>query len=124
MKSIVFISLLLSFSIPFLNEEQLEKQLKKNKTTVIEFYASWNDINSVKELASLKGCDVYRVDIDKEPALQAKYNIVVVPTIVVFNKGKELKRYQANLLFQMCPSSFSCKKIQDKIDNLTMNKFR
>ena len=124
MKAIVFISMLLVTTIHFLNEEQLNKQLKKNKTTVIEFYASWNDINSVKDLSKLKGCDVFRIDIDKEPSLQSKYNVVVVPTVVIFNKGEELKRYQANLLFKMCPKSFSCTKVQEKIDNLTMNKFR
>ena len=126
MKGFIFILFLLPFikEIPFINEAQLNKQLKKNSITVIEFYASWNDINSVKDISNLKSCDVFRVDIDKEPLLQSQYNVIVIPTIIIFNKGEELKRYQANLLFKMCPKSFSCTKVQEKIDNLTMNKFR
>ena len=124
MKTLVCILLSISTTIPFLTEEQLSKQLKKNAITVIEFYAVWNDGNAVNDLSKLKGCDVFRVNIDNEPKVQSKYNVIVVPTIIIFINGEELKRYQANLLFKMCPKSFSCNNIQENIDNQTMQKFR
>jgi len=122
--SISSLFFLINTEIPFLNKTELDRQLKKNTITVIEFYADWNQINAVDKLKELKDCSVYRVNIDQQPDLREEYNIVVVPTIIVFKKDEEIKRYQANLMFMMCPNSFSCKKVQENINNEIMQKFR
>tara|TARA_R110002153_G_scaffold38297_10_gene111373 strand:- start:13361 stop:13744 length:384 start_codon:yes stop_codon:yes gene_type:complete len=111
-------------SIPFLTESQLNRQLEKtNIITVVEFWASWNKSNQVNELSDLKRCEYVRVDIGKEPLLQTKYSVKVVPTLIIYEKGKEKKRFEGNLMFQMCPESFSIKKVQKNIDKLLYNKF-
>ena len=115
---------LVSTDIPFLNKLELDKQLKKGGITIVEFYADWNKLNAVEDLKHLKDCKVFRVNIDEHPELREEYNIVVVPTIVMFKKGEEIKRYQANLMFKMCSKSFSCKKVQENINNQIMQKFR
>ena len=51
---------------------------------VVQFNASWNEANSVDYLGKLTDCEVMSVSID-EGTYQSDYNIVVVPTIVVFN---------------------------------------
>ena len=48
-----------------------------------------------------------------------KYNIVVVPTIIVFN-GEEVKRYQADLSFTMAVTR---KEVQEEVDELIMSDF-
>ena len=60
------------------------------------------------------------VDIDKEKDLKEKYNIKVLPTIIVFNNAKEVCRFKGNLLFQLTTKK---KEVQTKIDSIIINKF-
>ncbi len=52
--------------------------------------------------------------------MQKKYAIAIVPTIVVFDDGEEVKRYQADLSFKMAATR---EEIQEYIDELIMSKF-
>jgi hypothetical protein len=90
----------------------------KEDICVIEFNAGWNESNSVDYLNKLTDCGVKRINIDKGD-WQKKYNIVVVPTIIVFN-GKEVKRFQADLTFAMKATK---EDIQDIIDEILMEDF-
>ena len=83
----------------------------KTDVCVVEFNASWNKANSVDWLDKLNDCGVQRINID-EGDWQKKYNIVVVPTIIIFN-GEEVKRYQADLSFTM---SATRKEVQEEVD--------
>jgi len=85
---------------------------------VVEFNAGWNKSNSVDWLNKLNDCGIKRINID-EGDWQNKYNIVVVPTIIIFN-GEEVKRYQADLSFTM---SATRKEIQEEVDELIMSDF-
>ncbi len=58
------------------------------------------------------------VNID-EGEYQSEYGIVVVPTIVVFN-GKEVKRFQANIMMEMEATK---KDIQGVIDEIIYSDF-
>ena len=51
---------------------------------------------------------------------QKKYEIAVVPTIVIFDDGEEVKRFQADLSFKMVATK---KEVQDYIDELIISKF-
>jgi len=86
---------------------------------VVEFNAGFNKANSVEWLDKLGDCGVMRVDIQKSPELQKKYNIVVVPTIIVFN-GKEVERFQANIMMAM---EATRKDVQGVIDEIIMSDF-
>tara|TARA_R100001594_G_scaffold38022_1_gene68716 strand:+ start:3671 stop:4048 length:378 start_codon:yes stop_codon:yes gene_type:complete len=90
----------------------------KTDVCVVEFNAGWNESNSVDWLNKLKDCGTKRINID-EGDWQKKYNIVVVPTIIIFN-GEEVKRYQADLSFTMAATR---KEIQEEIDELIMSDF-
>jgi hypothetical protein len=70
-------------------------------------------------LDKLGDCGVMRVDIQESPDLQKEYNIVVVPTIIVFN-GEEKKRFQANIMMTM---EATRKDIQSVIDEILMDAF-
>ena len=85
---------------------------------VVEFNASWNKANSVDWLDKLNDCGVQRINID-DGDWQKKYNIVVVPTIIVFN-GEEVKRYQADLSFTMAVTR---KEVQEEVDEILMEDF-
>ena len=84
------------------------------------FNAEWNNPNKVKFVGDLTDCDIVYVDIAVSPKLQAKHKRVVVPTIVIFKDGEEMKRYQADISFSMKATR---KEIQEYIDELLMSDF-
>ena len=67
---------------------------------VVQFNAGWNSANDVEWVGKLKNCEIIYIDIAADAASQAEYEIVVVPTIIVFN-GEEIKRFQADISFAM-----------------------
>ena len=88
-------------------------QLMKNEfCAVIEVNASWNYQNKVA-LNKLKKCYTGYVDISNKDigaVIQDEWNIRVVPTIIIFEFGKEVKRFEADLSMK-----FREKEILDNI---------
>ena len=87
---------------------------------VVQFNANWNSANGVNWLDKLSDCKINQVDIAVDKAAQAKYKIIVVPTIVVFNDGEEIKRFQANIMMQM---ETKLEDIQSLVDETIMESF-
>jgi type IV secretory pathway component VirB8 len=91
-----------------------------SQVVVTHFNAAWNDPNKVSYIGKLTDCDIVYVDIAASPKLQTLHEIVVVPTVVVFKDGEEMKRYQADISFSMKATR---KEIQGFIDELLMSDF-
>ena len=87
---------------------------------VVQFNANWNAANGVNWLDQLTDCKVAQVDIATNTAAQSKYKIIVVPTIIVFNHGEEVKRYQANIMMQI---EAKLEEVQDLVDETVMESF-
>jgi len=87
---------------------------------VVQFNANWNNANSVTWLNKLSDCETGQIDIVTDKASQAKYKIIVVPTIIVFNHGEEVKRYQANIMMQI---DAKLEDIQTVVDETVMESF-
>ena len=90
----------------------------KKDICVVEFNASWNDQNAVEYLDELTDCGIKRINID-EGSWQKDYDIVVVPTIIVFN-GEEVKRFQADVSFSI---KAKLEEIQEVVDEIIMSNF-
>ena len=86
---------------------------------VVQFNAGWNSSNDVEWVENLKDCEVQYIDIAVNTDAQNKYEIVVVPTIIVFN-GKEVKRFQADISFAMKATK---KEVQAVVDEILMDQF-
>ena len=86
---------------------------------VVQFNAGWNSSNDVEWVENLKDCEVQYIDIAANADAQNKYEIVVVPTIIVFN-GKEVKRFQADISFAMKATK---KEVQAVVDEILMDQF-
>ncbi|QDP65752.1 MAG: hypothetical protein GOVbin5663_5 [Prokaryotic dsDNA virus sp.] len=75
-------------------------QLMKNEfCAVIEVNASWNWQNKIA-IEKLKNCYTGYVDISNKDIgaiIQKEWDIKVVPTIIIFEYGKEVKRFEADL---------------------------
>jgi len=87
---------------------------------VTHFNAAWNEPNKVSYIGKLTDCEIVYVDIAASPKLQAKHEIVVVPTVVIFKDGEEVKRFQADISFSMKATR---KDMQIEIDELIMSDF-
>lgn len=84
------------------------------------FNAAWNAANEIEWIDKLSDCDVEKFDIGANPADAGKYKVVVVPTILIFQDGEEVERYQADISFKM---SATREEVQDEIDELIMSAF-
>tara|TARA_R110000744_G_scaffold57099_7_gene120217 strand:- start:412 stop:774 length:363 start_codon:yes stop_codon:yes gene_type:complete len=88
---------------------------------VTEFNAGWNEGNKAEWVKDLSDCNITYVDITKSPKIQQKHNVIVVPTIIIFNAdGDEVKRWQADLSFKMVATK---EEIQDYIDEMVLSDF-
>ena len=87
---------------------------------VTHFNADWNSANDVEWINKLSDCDISKVDIVENPKLQDKHEIVVVPTIIVFKDGEEVKRFQADISFSMKATR---KEVQSIIDEQNLSDF-
>tara|TARA_R100000234_G_C4853356_1_gene116118 strand:- start:119 stop:466 length:348 start_codon:yes stop_codon:yes gene_type:complete len=85
----------------------------------IYFNADWNEANNVEWFSKLTDVKKEVMDIGKGDC-QKKYNIAIVPTIVIFKDGEEVKRFQADISFKMVATR---KEIQEVIDELLMSDF-
>jgi thiol-disulfide isomerase/thioredoxin len=90
------------------------------QVVVTHFNADWNNPNKVSYIGDLTECDIVYVDIAKSPKLQEKHEIVIVPTVIIFKDGDEVKRFQADISFSMKATR---KDMQGVIDELIMSDF-
>ena len=86
---------------------------------VVQFNAGWNSANDVTWVEKLKDCEIQYIDIATNADAAAEWEIVVVPTIIVFN-GKEVKRFQADISFAMKATK---SEVQEVIDEVLMDQF-
>ena len=88
--------------------------------TVVEFWAEWNSANECVWLKDIEDAEVYRIDLDTDAAKDNK--ITVLPTIIIFNDGEEVERFEGDISFSLC-SETTPKKVQKEINELMVNKF-
>ena len=86
---------------------------------VVQFNAGWNSANNVEWLEKLKDCEIKYIDIALDPGSKKEFEIVVVPTIIIFN-GEEVKRFQADISFAMKATK---NDVQEVVDEIIMDQF-
>ena len=96
----------------------------KEKTTegivVVEYWAGWNKANMVTSITEVTGAKIYRIEIDSNLILQTENAVIVVPTIIFYDNGKEYKRLQGDLSFTL---DVTKKDLQKIIDEILLSKF-
>lgn len=77
--------------------QNFEKEvLKSEKPVLIDFWATWcgpcmRQGPIVEELAA-EGYTVGKVNVDEEPELAQQFQVMSIPTLIIFKDGKEAKR--------------------------------
>ena len=104
-----------------LTDENFERATGRG-LVVVEFWATWNEKNKVVLLDEWDTFDakVYRVNIDLYPKIQAKNDVVILPTIIFYDKGEEVKRLQGDMSFSL---KTSIKEFENIIEEILSSKF-
>ena len=120
MKSKILLILLSSllFGVTELTTKNFEKEIKEG-IVVVEYWAHWNAEAMVKDFIVLKNAKLGRVNICDNIDLQIRDYILVVPTIIFFENGKEYKRLEADY-FELKTTKEELQKIID--DRLMINQ--
>jgi len=112
------LKLIVLFMLPVLGFGQTLKV--GSELTVVHFNAGWNSAADVKWVKSLEECKIKYCDIASDTKAQNKYDIVVVPTIIVFYEGEEVKRFQADISFAM---KATLEEVQEVISEQNADSF-
>jgi|TARA_R100000084_G_C4652089_1_gene150413 thiol-disulfide isomerase/thioredoxin len=94
--------------------------MSQEGVTVVEFWADWNSKNECVWLEDIADAEVYRVDLNTDAAKKNK--VTVLPTVVIFDEGEEIERFEGDITFSLCPEKTPA-KVQKEIDKLVANKF-
>ena len=76
-----------------------EEVLSSDKTTIVDFYADWCGpckmmspiIDKIAE--ENDNIKVVKINVDEAQDVAMKYNVMSIPTIIVFKNGMEYKRF-------------------------------
>ena len=89
---------------------------------IVEFWATWNEANKVTILDEWDTFDakVYRLNIDTYPKVQSDNNVVILPTIIFYDEGEEVKRLQGDMSFTLKTTT---KELDEIIEEILGSKF-
>ena len=104
-----------------LTDENFDRATSRG-LVVIEFYATWNVVNKVVILDTWDTFDakVYRINIDLYSDIQANNNVVILPTIIFYDEGEEVKRLQGDMSFTL---KTTIEELDDIIEEILSSKF-
>ena len=123
MKIKILLILLLLFSflsgVTDLTSKNYEEEIKEG-IVVVEYWSHWNSQNIVKPITELENVKICRVNICDNPELQLRDYIIVVPTIIFYDNGKQFKRLEADLSFELKITKEELQKIIN--DRLMINQ--
>ena len=95
------------------------QNIPQDGLAVVEFNAPFSG-TKCEYLEKLSDCETARIDISKDPKIGPKHKVVVVPTLIIFQDGEEVARFQANIMMQLETTK---KEVQEKIDEILMEDF-
>ncbi len=73
-----------------------QEVLESDQAILVDFWATWcgpcqRQAPALEELAEL-GYKIGKVDVDQDPEIAARYGVMSIPTLILFQKGKEQQR--------------------------------
>jgi len=117
----IMLSLCLWFGLSFsalhsqsvnLDNFQAIQLMNLEDCAVVQVNASWNYKNRLP-LEKLKDCYIAEIDLSNKTigaVIQKEWKVKVVPTIIIFEKGKEIRRFEPGISMR-----FDEKEVFDKI---------
>tara|TARA_R100001082_G_C4283070_1_gene124760 strand:- start:228 stop:629 length:402 start_codon:yes stop_codon:yes gene_type:complete len=99
--------------------------LSQNNCVVIQVNADWNAGASIN-LGKMKNCVWFNASIDNKEygaIIANEWKIASVPTIIMFEKGKEIRRFEAGLSFKLDADEIK-RQINKEIDEILLRRFQ
>ena len=99
--------------------------LSQDECVIVQVNADWNAKASM-DLGRLKNCKWFNASIDDKEygaVLADEWKIKSVPTIIMFEYGKEIKRFEAGLSFNLDEKKIM-KEINNEIDEIMLRRFQ
>ena len=99
--------------------------LSQNNCVVVQVNADWNARSSIN-LGKMKNCVWFNASIDNKEygaIIANEWKVKSVPTIIMFEYGKEIKRFEAGLSFQLDKTKI-LEKINKEIDEIMLRRFQ
>lgn len=86
-------------SVKVINEENFEKEILNSQiTAIVDFYADWCGPCKmmspiIDEIAEDESLTVGKVNVDENTELAIKYDIMSIPTVLIFKNGELVNRF-------------------------------
>ena len=99
--------------------------LSQDECVIIQVNADWNARAAI-DLGKLKNCKWFNASIDDKSygaIIANEWKIKSVPTIIMFEYGKEIKRFEAGLSFNLDETKIK-EQINDEIDEIMLRRFQ
>ena len=124
LKKLIILSMLVTSlfgGVRELTDENFDRATSRG-LVVVEFWAGWNEMNKVVVLDEWDTFDakVYRVNIESFPTIQSDNNVVILPTIIFFDEGEEVKRLQGDMSFTL---KTTIKELDEIVEEILSSKF-
>jgi len=108
-----------------LKDLQQIQLLSQDECVIVQVNADWN-IKASIQLGRLNNCKWFNASIDDKDygaVLADEWNIKSVPTIIMFEYGKEIKRFEAGLSFDLDEDKIK-REINKEIDKIMLRRFQ
>ena len=106
-----------------LTDKNFDKAIARD-IVVVEFWATWNEVNKVTLLDEWAedtfDAKVYRLNIDLYPKIQSDNNVVILPTLIFYVDGEEVKRLQGDMSFTLKTTT---DELDEVVEEILGNKF-
>ena len=120
----ICLSLLPLYAQGKLNNLQQVQLLSQDGCVIVQVNAEWNKAAAM-DLGKLNNCKWFNASIDNKEygaAIAKEWKIKSVPTIIMFEYGKEVKRFEAGLSFNLDEDKIK-KEINNEIDKIMLRRF-
>lgn len=82
-----------------LNKDNFKQEvLDSDKVALVDFFADWcgpcKMVGPIVDQIASENSDinVCKINVDEQPELAARYNVMSIPTLISFKDGQELKK--------------------------------
>ena len=91
--------------------------ISKRGIVLVHYNAGFNDVNNYVDIVKVKDAKIFKASIDGNATLKQDERIRSVPTVVLYNNGKEIFRWEAGINLSL--NHVDYREIQKEVDKIT-----